>query len=359
MTKKIIFSTGGTGGHIFPAINLMKYFSQNGYEVLLITDKKGDFFLKKYSEFKSVIISSKSPINKSFFKKILSYVVILYSILKSILILLREKPILVFGFGGYVSFPICFASRFFKVPLVIYENNLVLGRANKKLLPISKRLLIGTETPTNLPEKYKKITYYVGNILREEIINHKVLEKKYKENFFSLLVLGGSQGAEIFGKIIPSVIKMLKDQGYEIEISQQCLQEQKNSITSFYNKNKIKNNIFEFSENILSFILSSDLVISRGGASTTAELVQTQTPFIAVPLPHSMDNHQYLNAKYYSDRGCCWIIEQHDFSVINLFNLIVEIIKDRQKLKFARENMKKNDYRDVYNKIDKVIKEII
>ena len=66
--------------------------------------------------------------------------------------------------------------------------------------------------------------------------------------------------------------------------------------------------------------------------------MQTQTPFIVVPFPHAMDNHQYLNAKYYSDKGCCWIIEQHDFSVINLFNLIVEIIKDRQKLKFAREN---------------------
>ena len=110
MTKKIIFSTGGTGGHIFPAINLMKHFFEKGYKVLLVTDARGNSFIKNYSEFKSYILKSGTLTNKNFFKKFLSFFVIFYSIIRSIIILKKEKPDLIFGFGGYVSFPICFTS---------------------------------------------------------------------------------------------------------------------------------------------------------------------------------------------------------------------------------------------------------
>jgi len=175
MTKKIIFSSGGTGGHIFPAINLMKYFSNKGYDVLLVTDIRGNAFLKNHARFRSCIISTDTPSNKSFFRKIFSFIMILFSIIRSILILRKEKPDLIIGFGGYVSFPISFSSRFYNIPLVIYENNLVLGRTNKNLLPLSKKLLLGTEMPINVPEKYKSKVYQVGNILREEIINYSFI----------------------------------------------------------------------------------------------------------------------------------------------------------------------------------------
>ncbi len=344
MTKKIIFSSGGTGGHIFPAINLMKYFSNKGYDVLLVTDIRGNTFLKNHARFRSCIINTDTPSNKSFFRKIFSFIMILFSITRSILILRKEKPDLIIGFGGYVSFPISFSSRFYNTPLVIYENNLVLGRTNKNLLPLSKKLLLGTKITINVPEKYKSKVYQVGNILREEIINYSVIGKKNSGKTFSILVLGGSQGAEVFGRIVPSAIKMLKDKGYTIE---------------FYKKNNIKSNIFDFTNNILDLIESSDLAITRCGASTTAELVNTLTPFIAVPYPHSMDNHQYLNAKYYESKGCCWVIEQDKFSSTNLFNLILEIMKDKKKLENIRESMKKNDSKDVYDKVENAIKEFI
>ena len=284
---------------------------------------------------------------------------IFFSITRSILILRKEKPDLIIGFGGYVSFPISFSSRFYNIPLVIYENNLVLGRTNKKLLSLSKKILLGTKMPINFPEKYKSKVYQVGDILREEIINHSVVEKKNSNKAFSILVLGGSQGAEIFGKIIPSTIKMLNDKGHTIEIKQQCINQQKNSLIEFYKINNIKSNIFDFTNNILDLIKSSDLAISRCGASTTAELVNTLTPFIAVPYPHSMDNHQYLNAKYYESRGCCWDVEQDKFSSTNLFNLILKIIEDKKKLENVRESMKKNDSKDVYDKVENAIKEFI
>ena len=218
MHKKIIFTSGGTGGHIFPAINLMKYFSRKGYDVLLVTDKKGKNFLKKFSKFNSLIINVNSPINKNLIEKILSYSIILYSILKSILILLKEKPVLVFGFGGYVSFPVSFVSKFFRIPLIIYENNYVLGRTNKYLLSFAKKLLIATDTISNCPKKYKNKIVKVGHILREDILNYSSFENKNKSDYFSILILGGSQGAEIFGKIVPEVIKRVQQFGYKINI---------------------------------------------------------------------------------------------------------------------------------------------
>ncbi len=360
MSKKIIFSSGGTGGHIFPTINLMKYFSNKGYKVLLVTDKRGNnFLINNHTKIKSHIINTDTPTNKNFIQKILPFIKIFYSIIKSIIILKKEKPKIIFGFGGYVSFPISFASRFFNIPLIIYENNLILGRTNKKLLPLSKKILIGSQIPTNLPKRYISKIFKVGNILSENIVNYQAPEKKYLYNNFSILVLGGSQAAEIFGQIIPTTIKMIKDQGHKIEINQQCIPSQKNLINEFYNKNNIKNNVFSFTNDVLSLIKKTDLAISRCGASTLAELTHTLTPFIAVPYPHSIDNHQYLNAKYYESKGCCWILEQNNFNSENLFNLIMTIMKNKEKLKNVHESMKKNDSKNVYNNIESAIKEFV
>ena len=168
-----------------------------------------------------------------------------------------------------------------------------------------------------------------------------------------------SQGAEIFGKVIPEVIKMIKMKGHDIQIMQQCLSNQKKSLVDFYDKNKIKNYIFEFEKDILKLLLSTNLAITRCGASSTAELTQTLTPFIAVPLPNSVDNHQYLNAKYYEDKGCCLILEQNNFNSASLFNLIMETIENKSKLQSLSENMEKNSNKKVYEDIEKEVKKII
>ena len=130
-------------------------------------------------------------------------------------------------------------------------------------------------------------------------------------------------------------------------------------LIDFYNKNNIQNNVFEFDRDILKLILSSDIAITRCGASTISELVNTLTPFIAVPLPNSIDNHQYLNAKYYENKGCCWLLEQQNFSSENLFNLIMEIVKNKNKLETIRENMKQFHSKNVYQKITNEISKFI
>jgi UDP-N-acetylglucosamine--N-acetylmuramyl-(pentapeptide) pyrophosphoryl-undecaprenol N-acetylglucosamine transferase len=358
-TKKIIFSAGGTGGHLFPAVNLMKHFLNEGYEVLLVTDKRGNSYTKKNQELKTYVMKAGTPTNKNIFRKLISFLTIFNSIIRSIYIVGKEKPDLIFGLGGYVSFPISFSSKFFKVPLVIYENNMVLGRANKYLTVFAKKVFVLKKDELNITKKYKHKFYEVGSILDKNIINYSKETKEINKNYFSLLVLGGSQGAKIFGLIIPQVIKMLKNKGYKIKVIQQCIESQKDILKNFYSKNNIQHNIFNFEKNILNLITLSDLAITRCGASSTAELVHAHLPFIAVPLSDSIDNHQYINAKYYENKGCCWLLEQNNFNADNLFNLIVEIIDNKNKLKSTIENMKKIKNKNVYLNIENEIRKLL
>ena len=355
MTKKIIFSGGGTGGHILPAINLMKHFFEKKYKVILVTDKKGNNFINNSNEFKTYILKTSTPTDKSLIKKLFSIFFIFTSIIRSIIILKKEKPDLVFGLGGYVSFPISFASRFFNLPLFIYENNMVVGRANKYLLSSAKKIFLSKNKIKNISEKYENKKHVVGSILDKNIINCKSF-KKNDDNNLSILVLGGRQGAKVFGEIIPNVIKKINDEGIKVEINQQCIKGQKNTIVDFYKENKIKNYVFEFDKNILKLILSSDLAITRCGSSTIDELAHTITPFIAIPLPNSIDNHQYLNARFYQEKDCCLLLEQANFNTNSLFNLIIE---NKNKLESIRQNLKKIHNNSVYSNIESKIKEFI
>ena len=189
LNKKIIFSTGGTGGHILPAINLMNHFFDIGYEVVLVTDQRGTKFLNDNEKFKIYELKTDTPTNKVFLRKILSFFVIFYSIIKSLFIIKREKPDIIFGFGGFVSFPISFASKFFNLPLVLYENNVVLGRANKYLSSFSKKIFSAKKLIKNFPKNTENKIYEVGSILNKRIIDYLPLSQPDQSFIPNLLLI--------------------------------------------------------------------------------------------------------------------------------------------------------------------------
>jgi UDP-N-acetylglucosamine--N-acetylmuramyl-(pentapeptide) pyrophosphoryl-undecaprenol N-acetylglucosamine transferase len=356
--KKIIFASGGTGGHIFPAISLLDYFKKKGYDTKIVTDLRGEKYLKSNPQINFFILNTETPFNKSFFKKNYSYIKIFISIIKSLFYLLKEKPNLVFGLGGYVSFPLCIAAKILNIPLIIYENNIILGKTNIFLLPFAKKVMLAMESVNNLPLKYRNKIYTVGHIIRDQILDYLKEEKK-QNDFFTIVILGGSQGAQILGLFVPKVIKRLSKLGYKIKVHHQCVKQQKDSLENFYIHNKIENNVFNFSENIAEYMYKSDIAITRSGASSTAELIHIGTPFIAIPYPHATDNHQFLNAKHYVNKGYCWMLEQKDLSEENLYNLVLKIFKDKQRLLSIRNNMKKNININVNKNINNLIEEFL
>ena len=125
--KNILIATGGTGGHIFPACALANFLIKQNFRVKLTIDKRGQKYLKKSKNFDIIKIPSSPLFKKNIFKFIYSILINFFSLFKSILFLMFNRPILIFGMGGYSSFPICIAASILKIKFVIYENNLIIG----------------------------------------------------------------------------------------------------------------------------------------------------------------------------------------------------------------------------------------
>ena len=199
--KRIIIATGGTGGHVLPAYNLATHLNSNQFDVEIICDKRGLKYFKNLENLNITIINSSTILNKGLFKLVLSVLIIIGSLFRSILVLYKNKPALVFGMGGYSAFPVCLAARILKIPLIIYENNLHIGKANKYLLPFANKVLISFNELTGIKKAYAHKVSKIGNIIRKEIYSFQS-ENYYNQNdkVLKILVLGGSQAAKAFGK---------------------------------------------------------------------------------------------------------------------------------------------------------------
>ena len=352
--KKVFIATGGTGGHIFPAYSLAKYLIQKKINVEIATDKRGLRFLKDYPEIRLRKIYSATIFKKNLIKSIFSLFVISYSILNSLIYFIFNRPNLVFGMGGYFSFPICLAAKLLKIKVIIYENNLVVGKANKYLLPFVDKIFIAYKEINGIQKKYNSKIFKSGNIIREEILNYTHQNNIITNNnsLLKILILGGSQAAKSFGEKIPNELIKCKKDNISISVFQQCLTDQNNQIEELYKKNNISYELFNFKKNILDYFKKVDLVITRSGSSILAELLNCKIPIISIPLPNSADNHQYENAKYFFRNGYSFLINESDLEN-KLFKLIKSIYKDKSILEAIVKNQKKYNDKNVFDKIYK------
>ncbi len=356
MKKKIIFCGGGTGGHVFPSVTLSNYFAKKKYETILLIDKRGIKYLS--SDFLIYKKLDVAPYHQGILNKIFFYLKLTKAFFKSFSLLRKERPNIVFGFGGYIIFPICLAAKLLNIKIVLYESNNVLGKSNKFFVRFCEKLFTNSENVINLPKKYSTKCIKVGNVLREEIIKYKLHKKDYSNQTKKIIILGGSQGAEIFGSIIPHVILDLTRK-YKINVIQQVIPKHVNEIRNIYDKNKIENYVFSFHQNILKLISKADFAISRCGASTLGELHFLGVPFVAIPYPFATDNHQYQNAVYYENMGCCWILNQKKLTSHSLKEMLIKILDNNIELNLKRKNMLNNYSGNNFMKIEKAIEKLI
>ena len=260
--------------------------------------------------------------------------------------------------GGYASFPICLAASILKIKLIIYENNLVIGKANKFLLPFAKKLIVSFKDLEGVPKKYQEKISEIGNIIKEEIINHTRKIYSNSNDKISILVLGGSQAAKIFAEVLPNIFRECKNQGINIKIYQHCLQSQNIELKLFYEKYKIEHEVFNFNKNLIEYFLKVNLAITRAGSSMLAELTNANIPFIAVPLPSSADNHQLKNAEFYESKKFSLLIEEKDLN-LKLLKHIENIHNNSSILDKIIENQRQHSDKNVYKNIDKILKEIL
>ncbi len=357
--NKVLIATGGTGGHVFPAYGLAKHFKEKNINVEIVCDKRGNRYLKQFKDIKISIINTSSIYNKNFIQKIISFLIIVNSIIKSFVLLIGNRPNLVFGMGGYSSFPICIVARLLNIPFIIYENNLHLGKANKFLMPFATKVFVARKELTGVPKKHEKKICQTGNIIRKEIL-------KFKRNFdclenekkIKILILGGSQAAKIFAEKLPKIFEKCNKDGVPLKIFQQCLPDQSSILLDLYRKINLDCEIFNFSNDILNYFSKVNLVITRAGSSMLAELINVKIPFVSVPLPSSADNHQLKNAIYYEKNQYSYLIEEKNLDE-ELYKLIKKINDNRSLLNQMIAKQKSYSDESVYNIIDEEINKII
>ena len=353
MLKNYLISTGGSGGHVLPATIFYEHLSEEA-NVIISTDKRGLKYLDK-NRFQIVMINT--PKLNNIFLLPVSLIIITYLTIKSFFLLKKKKIDKVFSTGGYMSLPLILASRILGLKIFLIEPNHVLGRANKFFLNSCKKIFCYNKKVKNFPEKFKDKIAIIDPLVKKQIYELEFLKKKDEK--FTILIVGGSQGANIFNDNLKnSLLKISKTNS--IKIIQQTYGENVSVLKDFYLENNIENTIFTFDMNFTNILQQTDLCITRAGASTLAELSVINIPFIAIPLPTSKDNHQYENANFYRNNNCCWIIEQNHFEE-KIEELLNNILDDKREYFEKKENLKKlninNTWINVNQKILKIINE--
>ena len=351
MEKKILISTGGSGGHVIPATILHDHLCKNK-NIIISSDDRGSRFLD--TSFYNVKIINTPRLNNLILLP-LNLLRIIFLTIKSIFLLKKNKINLLFSTGGYMSLPLILAGKFLKLKIFLFEPNLVLGRANRLFLGSCTKIFCYTDKIKKFPEKFRKKIITINPLVRSQFYKTKI--NNIDKNKFTILVVGGSQGARIFDDSLKnSFIKLSKE--FSIKIVQQTNKKNISNLEKFYLENNIENLIFDYDKNFVDKIINCDLCITRAGASTLAELSVLNIPFIAVPLPSSKDNHQFENANFYKNENCCWIIEENQVSE-KIEELIKHIFQKKTDLLEKKQNLKRLNYQNTWINVNQKIIETI
>ena len=353
MTQRILISTGGSGGHVVPATILYEHLKDQ-YHVSMSTDKRGiKFFDKNKYNFE---IFNVSQIPKNIFLLPVQFFLLTYFIIKSIFFLRKKKINILISTGGYMSLPLCLASKILNIKLFLFEPNMVLGRANKFFIKSCKKIFCYSNKIKNFPNRYINKINVIPALLRKKF--YEVEKSKNINESINLLIIGGSQGAKIFDSLIKkSIIELSKR--YSLKIYQQTNLVNFKSLKKFYKDNNINHELFDFNEDISNLMSKANISLTRAGASTLAELVFLNLPFVAIPLPTSKDNHQFENAFFYNKIGCNWILNQNEINDEIVAGKLLNIIDNKNEYLLKKVNMKNFSYHNTWNNINQKIISVI
>lgn len=354
--KCVVLAAGGTGGHVFPAQALAQELTAQDVEVYLFTDGRGQ--AHTLDIYNTVKIPA-SQLQGSWGKKLKEGIELLHGIKTASLHLRRLKPYAVVGFGGYASFPTLIAAIILRIPLFLHQADAYLGRVNRWLSIFAKRLATSFPHVENIPISCQKKVSFTGLPLRAEIRPAPYIPSE-DSSLFSLLITGGSQGARIFGEVIPQAVSLLDvSLQKRLHISQQCRPESLESTGNLYGKTKAKVELLSFLENMGERYKKAHLIISRSGASSVEEAALVGRPAIFVPYPYAMDDHQYYNAEQAVRVNGSWMFREKDFNSRDLASFLSDLMISPWKLSQAAANMRQLAVPDAALKLADLIKQFI
>ena len=315
-------AAGGTGGHMFPAQALAEAMLQRGWRVQLSTDARGARFAGGFPpETEIREVASATFARGGALARALVAPRIAAGVLAAAVQMRRDPPDVVVGFGGYPSIPALAAAVLLKRPRMIHEQNGVLGTVNAKFAPRVACVACGV-WPTDLPEGAGGI--HVGNPVRRAVLDRAGAPYIVPGDYpMSLLVMGGSQGARRLSEVVPEAIAGLPEAlRRHLRVSHQAREEDAEAVTAAYEAAGIAAEIAPFFQDIPRRMSEAQLVISRAGASSIADLTVIGRPSILIPYPFAAGDHQTANARGLTRAGAAILVPE---SQLNAGSLCAQI----------------------------------
>ena len=313
----ILLAAGGTGGHLFPAEALGVELMRRGLRVRLATDSRALRYGGLFSKDMIDVVPSETVRSRTPWSLAYTGIMLVAGTAVALNLMRTLKPAAVIGFGGYPTVPPLLAAKLFGIPGLIHDANAVLGRANRFLS--SRVSAIATSLPGVLdrdPQLSAKATT-VGTPMRPAILAAAAVKfvSPEPEGPFRVLVVGGSQGARVMADIVPPAIERLEPSLWSrLVLTQQVREEDMARVRAVYDRLKINAELAPFFGDLPARLASSQLVVSRSGAGTVAELAAIGRPSILVPLPGSIDQDQFANAGVLVQANGALRIPQKEFT---------------------------------------------
>lgn len=369
---KIVLTGGGTGGHFYPLIAVADELNNIIDEEKLVDTKliymSDDPYNKRLLDEKGIRFKkiTTGKIRRYFsLLNIIDIVKIIFGAIEAIWVIYTDFPDVVFGKGGYASFPALFAARFFKIPVVIHESDSVPGRVNKWASKFAKRIAVSfPDTINYFPEKAREKIAVVGNPVRKELL---ILPKEGFSEFLQLeknipviFILGGSQGSKRINDVI---VDMADELAKKYQVIHQCgknnLDEVKGRVSVALEKSPFKNRyrVFGFlNESAIKMAAAaSSIIISRAGSSAIFEIAVWGKPSILIPLSGSAQEHQRENAYSFARTGASEIIEEKNLSPHILLSEVDRILSQKNRLAEIKDKANQFSRPDAARKIAREI----
>jgi UDP-N-acetylglucosamine--N-acetylmuramyl-(pentapeptide) pyrophosphoryl-undecaprenol N-acetylglucosamine transferase len=316
---------GGTGGHIFPALTVAHILRSQGWRITWLggPDSMEAELVPRHG-YKVEQINFSGVRGTGLMRKLLLPLSLSIALLQSLWVMLKYRPDVVLGMGGYITLPGGLAAWLTRRPLVIHEQNSVAGMSNRVLARFSKKVLSGF--PDVLPQ-----AVWCGNPVRGNIAELPEPELRYRSRSgrLNVLVVGGSLGAHAINEAMPKALALLPDD-VRPHVTHQTGKKNFASVQMLYQQSGIRAEIKPFLDDMSEYYGSADVVVCRAGALTVAELAAAGVASVLIPFPFAVDDHQTHNARFLSVCGAAVLLPQSELNPERLAQLLRDM--DRTKL---------------------------
>lgn len=349
--KKVVIAAGGTGGHLFPAQAVAEALMEQDVDLCFAAAglRESRYFDRDRFPFVEIESATLFGKKRSLWK---APFVLLKGVWKALFFLAKERPDMVIGFGSFHAFSVLASAFFKRIPIVLFEPNVISGKVNRLFRPCAKMTALQfKQSSDSLQKAIAEVRYpfyskrHAGSATREEALSYFSLSAAKR----TLLVFGGSQGAKSINQLLQKSIPLLQERAQEWQLLHFTgSEESAAALQQEYRKAGLQATVKSFEQRIDLAWRAADCAICRSGASTLAEQIFYGVPALLIPFPYATDDHQTKNAVFMRDVvGGAIVIDEKNASAEDLFALLsTTLLADNEKRGAMQESLRRFANRD-------------